>query len=270
MDPASIVDALGYPAAGLGILIESAGVPFPGEALLLAAAAWAAARHHSIVLVILFGFLGATAGANLGYYLGYRGGRPFVERFGSLFRIRPDHIARSELFFARYGDKAIVAGRFILGLRTWGSMLAGMSRMPFWRFQVFSALGALGWSIAIGLAGYLLGNNLPLIGAILRALGFGGLVLIVLIAITLVVMRERGRNPVDDHIEEGEDPPADLVARGLHQVGDRWDHDRAELDPENEAERGPGDPSVGAEVGQLVHRLRHRRQRQHGDPVCDQ
>jgi membrane protein DedA with SNARE-associated domain len=191
MDPAAIVDAIGYPAAGLGILVESAGVPFPGEALMLAAAAWAAARHHNLVLVIIAGFLGATAGANLGYYLGYRGGRPFVERFGSIFRIRPDHIARSELFFARHGDKAVLAGRFILGLRTWGSLLAGMSRMPFWRFQVFSALGALGWAVAIGVAGYILGNNLPLIGAVLQGIGVGGLVLIVLIAITLVVMRER-------------------------------------------------------------------------------
>src|SRR6266852_6696276 len=120
MNPIAIVDALGYPAAGLGILIESAGVPFPGEALLLAAAAWAAARHHSIVLVILFGFLGATAGADAGYYLGYKGGRPFVERFGAIFRIRPEHIARSELFFARYGDRAVLAARFVLGLRTWG------------------------------------------------------------------------------------------------------------------------------------------------------
>jgi len=66
-----------------------------------------------------------------------------------------------------------------------------MSRMPFWRFEVFSALGALIWAAAIGLAGYLLGNNLELIGAVLRTIGFGGLVLIVLIAITLVVMRER-------------------------------------------------------------------------------
>src|SRR6202023_370475 len=163
MNPTAIVDALGYPAAGLGILIESAGVPFPGEALLLAAAAWAVARHHSIVLVILFGFLGATAGSNIGYYLGYRGGRPFVERFGSLFRIRPDHIARSELFFARHGDKAILASRFILGLRTWGSMLAGMARMPFWRFQVFSALGGLAWAVVVGLAGYLLASNLAVI-----------------------------------------------------------------------------------------------------------
>jgi membrane protein DedA with SNARE-associated domain len=191
VNPTSIVDALGYPAAGLGILIESAGIPFPGEALLLAAAAWAAARHHSIVLVILFGFLGATAGANLGYYLGFKGGRPFVERFGSIFRIRPEHIARSEMFFARHGDKAILGARFVLGLRTWGSMLAGMARMPFWRFQLFSALGALGWAIIIGSAGYLLGNNLPLIEAIIRGIGIGGLTIVVLIAITLVVMRWR-------------------------------------------------------------------------------
>ena len=191
MDPASIVDALGYPSAGLGILIESAGIPFPGEALLLAAAAWAAARHHSLALVILFGFLGATVGANLGYYLGYTGGRPFVERFGSIFHIRPEHIARSEMFFARHGDKAVLGARFILGLRTWGSMLAGMARMPFWRFQLFSALGALGWAILIGLAGYLLGDNLGLIAAIMRAIGIGGLVLIVLVAITLAVVRWR-------------------------------------------------------------------------------
>jgi membrane protein DedA with SNARE-associated domain len=191
VDPASIVDAIGYPAAGLGILIESAGVPFPGEALLLAAAAWAAARHQSLVLVILFGFLGATIGANLGYYLGYRGGRPFVERFGSIFHIRPEHIARSELFFARHGDKAVLGARFILGLRTWGSMLAGMARMPFWRFQVFSALGALGWSLIVGTVGYLLGNNLPLITSILRTIGIGGLVLIALIAITLIVIQWR-------------------------------------------------------------------------------
>jgi membrane protein DedA with SNARE-associated domain len=192
VDPGAIVDAIGYPAAGLGILIESAGIPFPGEALLLAAAAWAAARHHSLPLVILFGFMGATAGANLGYYLGYKGGRPFVERFGSAFHIRAEHIARSELFFVRHGDKAILGARFVLGLRTWGSMLAGMARMPFWRFELFSALGALGWAILIGALGYLLGDYLPLIGAILKGIGIGGLVVIVLVALTLLVVRWRG------------------------------------------------------------------------------
>ena len=191
MNPTAIVDALGYPAAGLGILIESSGIPFPGEVLLLAAAAWAAATHHSIVLVILFGFLGATAGGDIGYLLGFKGGRPFVERFGSVFRIRPEHIARSELFFARHGDKAVLAARFVLGLRTWGSMLAGMARMPFWRFQLFSALGGLAWATAVGLAGYLLGSNLPLLETIIRDIGLGGLALVVLVALVLVVAARR-------------------------------------------------------------------------------
>jgi membrane protein DedA with SNARE-associated domain len=191
VNPTAIVDALGYPAAGLGILIESSGIPFPGEVLLVAAGAWAAASHHSIVLVILFGFLGATAGADIGYYLGFKGGRPFVERFGRLFHIRPDHIARSELFFARHGDKAVLAARFVLGLRTWGSMLAGMARMPFWRFQLFSALGGLAWATVIGVAGYLLGSNLPLLESIIRAVGLGGLALFVLLAVILIVAGRR-------------------------------------------------------------------------------
>src|SRR5260370_17202295 len=140
MNPTAIVDALGYPAAGLGILIESAGVPFPGEALLLAAAAWAAARNHSIVLVIVFGFLGSVAGADIGYFLGHRGGRPFVERFGNLFRIRPEHIAPAEMFFARHGDKAVLPARFILALRTWGPILARIAPIPFLPFPAFRPL----------------------------------------------------------------------------------------------------------------------------------
>ena len=191
MNWTGIVDTLGYPSAGLGILVESAGIPFPGETLLLFAAAWAAAGHHSIALVILFGFLGATAGADIGYFLGHRGGRPFVERFGALLRIRPEQLARAELFFARHGDKAIIGARFILGLRTWASMLAGMARMPFWRFQFFSAVGGLIWAVLVGTAGYVLGSNLPLLEAIIRAIGIGGLTVLLLIAVILFVAQSR-------------------------------------------------------------------------------
>jgi len=195
VDWPSLVDVLGGPLAGIGILVESAGVPFPGEALLLAAAAWAAARHDSILLVMLCGFFGATAGSDVGYLLGYRGGRPFVERFGHIFHIRPDHLARAELFFARHGDKAILGARFFLGLRTWNAMLAGMARMPFWRFQMFSAIGGLVWSAAIGVAGYLVGSNLPLLETIIRAMGVGGTVILVLILLVLLVARERATRP---------------------------------------------------------------------------
>jgi membrane protein DedA with SNARE-associated domain len=185
------VDALGYPSAGLGILIESSGVPFPGEALLLVAGAWAAARHHSLLLVILFGFMGATAGADLGYYLGHRGGRPFVEHFGKLFHVRPEHIAHAEIFFARHGDKTILVARFILGLRTWASMLAGMAHMPFWRFQVFSAIGGLVWAALIGAAGYILGSNLTLVATVMQDVGIAGLALIAVIGLIVAFARWR-------------------------------------------------------------------------------
>jgi membrane protein DedA with SNARE-associated domain len=191
MNWTDVVDALAIPVAGLGVLIEGIGVPVPGAALLFGTAAWAAARHHSVAVVILIGFLSTTAGADIGYYLGFKGGRPFVERFGRIFRIRPEHIALSELLFARHGDKAILAARFIPGLRTWGSMLAGMARMPFWRFQLLSAAGGLAWAIVAGVAGYLVGSNLGELESILRGFGIGGLVFLMMLAVLLALALQR-------------------------------------------------------------------------------
>jgi membrane protein DedA with SNARE-associated domain len=182
-----ILNAVAYPATGLGILVESIGVPIPGEGMLLVIAAWAATQHHPLVLVVLLAFAASTIGADIGYVIGFKGGRPFVERFGNFFHIRPDHIARSELFFARHGDRAILAGRFVLGMRTWGSMLAGMSRMPFWRFQLFSAIGGFAWTLVIAAAGYLVGSNLALVQAIVRGIGLGGLIVLAMIGVILLV-----------------------------------------------------------------------------------
>jgi membrane protein DedA with SNARE-associated domain len=186
-----LVDVLINPLAGLTVLVEGVGVPLPGAALLFATGAWAAARHHSVSLVILIGFLSTTAGADIGYYLGFKGGRPFVERFGRMFRIRPEHIALSELLFARHGGKAILAARFIPGLRTWGSMLAGMARMPFWRFQLFSAAGGLAWAGVAGVAGYVVGSNLGELESILRGFGIGGLVFLMMLAVLLMLALQR-------------------------------------------------------------------------------
>jgi membrane protein DedA with SNARE-associated domain len=191
LDWASNADALASPVAGLALLIESAGVPFPGELLLLAAAAWATSRHQSPALIAVAGFLGAAAGSDAGYALGHRGGRPFVERFGALFHIRPERLARAELLFARHGDRAILIARFVPGLRTWASMLAGMARMPFWRFQVLSALGDLVWIAATVVLGYLLGSNLALIEDIVHAIGIGGVVFAVVIVSALLLAQER-------------------------------------------------------------------------------
>jgi membrane protein DedA with SNARE-associated domain len=191
VDIRSIADAIGYPAAAIGILIESAGIPFPGETMLLAVAAYAAQGALDIRLIVALGALGALLGANFGYAIGYFGGRPFVERMGRVLRIGPSHFARSELFFARYGGMTVLFARFVLGLRTWASVMAGMSRMPFWTFQLFSAVGGVAWAIAIGAAGFTLGSNWALVERLVRYLGVGGLALVGAVIAALLLLRRR-------------------------------------------------------------------------------
>jgi membrane protein DedA with SNARE-associated domain len=190
-DIRALADAIGYPAAGLGILVESAGIPFPGETMLLAVAAFAALGHLDIRLVVAVAAFGALAGANVGYGVGYFGGRPFVERMGRFLHIGPGHFARSELFFARYGAVTVLFARFVLGLRTWASVMAGMSRMPFWTFQLFSAIGGVAWAIVIGAVGYTLGTNWSLVQRLISYLGFGGLAVVVAVIAAVLLLRRR-------------------------------------------------------------------------------
>lgn len=190
-DLLALADAIGYPAAGLGILVESAGIPFPGEATLLVVAAYAAAGHLDIRLVIVLGALGAILGADLGYLIGYRGGRPFVERFSHLLRLNSGQLARSEMFFTRYGGSTILFARFVLGLRTWASVLAGMSHMPFWTFQLYTVTGGVLWAIMIGLIGYYLGSNWGLVERFLRDIGLSGLAALGIVILAVLLLRRR-------------------------------------------------------------------------------
>jgi membrane protein DedA with SNARE-associated domain len=191
LDVRAITESLGYPAAALGILIENAGIPFPGTLTLLALAAYAGAGHLDIDLVVLAGAVGAVAGGDLGYLAGHRGGRPFVERFSHLLHVNPGYLARSEMLFTRYGGTTIVIGRFLMGLRTWGSVLAGMAGMPFWTFQLYSLAGALLWALAVGAAGFYLGSNWTAIEGMARGLGAGGVAAAGLLILAILLLRTR-------------------------------------------------------------------------------
>jgi membrane protein DedA with SNARE-associated domain len=190
-DLRALADSIGYPAAGLGILLESTGIPFPGETTLLAVAAYAAAGRLDIRLVVLLGALGAIAGGDLGYLIGYVGGRPFVERFSHRLRLNAGHLARAEMFFTRYGGATILFARFALGLRTWASVLAGMARMPFWTFQLYSMVGGVAWAVVIGAVGYYLGSNWALVQTLAHDMGLGGLAAVAVVILAFVLLRRR-------------------------------------------------------------------------------
>jgi membrane protein DedA with SNARE-associated domain len=151
----------GYWAVGAALLIENAGIPVPGETILLLASFLAYSQHElQLPWIIVVGTIAATLGDNIGFALGYYGGRPVLERYRTAFRIQDAALARGEELFARYGAVTIFFARFVFGMRIIAGPMAGVLRMPWRKFTVFNFLGAAVWVTAISGAGYLFGQHL--------------------------------------------------------------------------------------------------------------
>jgi len=150
----------GYWAVAATLLLENAGIPVPGETVLLLAS-FLAFSEHSLELrwIVVVGTIAATLGDNLGFALGHYGGRPLLERYQRFFRIRPATLARGEQIFARYGAATVFSARFVFGMRIIAGPLAGVLRMPWRKFLLFNFLGALLWVTVIAGAGYLFGQH---------------------------------------------------------------------------------------------------------------
>lgn len=200
-----LLDRWGYPIVAAFVAIESSGIPFPGETMLLTAAVYAGAGHLAIPGVIIAAATGAIVGDNLGYLAGRSGGHALVARYGRYLHIRAEHLTRAERFFERYGDRTVFFGRFVAVLRAWAAFLAGVNRMPWPKFLFFNAAGGILWATIYGLLGYFLGNNLPLLNKVVRVLGVGGIVIavVVIAVVAIIVWRQRQRRT-----REANDPAA--------------------------------------------------------------
>jgi membrane-associated protein len=155
----SVAHNLGYPALVLLVMLESGGVPLPGETALITAAVLASQHRLQIALVIALAAAAAIVGDNVGYLIGRKGGRWLLLRPGPFARHRARVLQVGEPFFARHGSKAVFLGRWMLGLRTWASWLAGASRMPWRSFSLWNAAGGISWATTIGLIAYYAGHS---------------------------------------------------------------------------------------------------------------
>lgn len=179
----------GYFVVFFGVLLENAGVPVPGETILLAGAALARFGHLSLPWVVLVAIAGAVLGDNIGFLIGRRGGRVLLER-GRMVGLTAARLAQFDAFFARHGDKTVFIARFVTGLRVVGAILAGASTLPWGRFLFFNAAGAVAWATTFGAVGYLLGYSWETIE---RWIGHLGLVLLVVLAAAGVLAFARSR-----------------------------------------------------------------------------
>lgn len=161
----------GYWAVGITLLLENAGIPLPGETVLLLASFLAYSRHElSLPWVMVVAICAAVAGDNLGFRAGNRGGRPFLDRYRATFRIPAEVIERGERLFARYGAATIFVARFLFGLRIVAGPLAGVLRMPWKRFVLWNVLGAVLWVVVISTIGYKFGQHWERVVALLERL----------------------------------------------------------------------------------------------------
>lgn len=150
----------GYWAVAALLLLESAGVPLPGESILLLASFLAYSEHElRLPWVMVVGTLATTAGGELGFALGHHGGRPLIERYRHVFSIGADTVARGDRLFEKYGAATVFLARFIFGMRVLSSLLAGALHMPWRKFVLYNFLGAAVWVTGICAAGYLFGGH---------------------------------------------------------------------------------------------------------------
>jgi membrane protein DedA with SNARE-associated domain len=149
----------GLPLLAIVIMLESFGIPLPGETALITFGVLAAQGHYDIREVIAVAAAGAIVGDNLGYWLiGRLGGRALLARWRWLRTYSDRVLPRAEALMARHGGTTVFFGRFVSVLRTTVAWIAGLSRMNWWKFLLWNAAGGIVWATTVALTAYYLGR----------------------------------------------------------------------------------------------------------------
>jgi len=186
----------GYWAVFFGVMLENAGLPVPGETVLILAGFLAYQGDLGLGRAILTAIVGATAGDSLGYCLGRFGGGALYEKYVRRLGLLSRQFDRSQALFLRYGHWAVFVGRFITGLRVFAGPLAGIFRLPYPRFLFFNFTGAVAWATTFGCLGFLFGSSWERLIRVVKRLHYvilaAGLIVLV---VTVVVYWLRRRRP---------------------------------------------------------------------------
>lgn len=162
----SLLDNLNYATILFLMLIESTFIPFPSEVVVPPAAYNAAAGELNVFLVVIFATIGADLGAAINYGLAYFLGRPVIYRFansrwGRMCLLNQQKVEKSEKFFSDHGVTATLVGRVLPGIRQLISIPAGLAKMNFWKFIIYTTIGAGLWNTILAALGWYLHSFVP-------------------------------------------------------------------------------------------------------------
>jgi membrane protein DedA with SNARE-associated domain len=179
----TLLATYGYAAIFLLVMLESAGIPLPGETILVSASIYASTlRGLDIRFVIGAAAAGAIVGDNIGFWVGRTFGQRLLTRWGYLIGLDERKLKLGQYLFIRHGGKIVLFGRFVALLRALAAILAGINRFSPFRFFVLNAAGGIVWATVFGLGGYLFGEDVHRIAG---PLGWAALLLALVAAFIL-------------------------------------------------------------------------------------
>lgn len=189
----SLFTSYGYWIVFFGVMLENAGLPVPGETILLAAGFFASLGHFSIPMVMLIATIGAVLGDNCGYWIGHRAGRKVLLKYGRYVMLTEARFQSMEKYFAAHGDKTVLVARFITGFRVFTALFAGASRMRWRTFLLFNVLGAISWAVVMTLLGFFFGKSWHLLERYIKGAGFilTGVIVVAVIVYYLIKRRRQ-------------------------------------------------------------------------------
>ncbi|NES77885.1 MULTISPECIES: DedA family protein [Okeania] len=181
-----IANKYGYLAIFLGIALENAGVPLPGETVTLVGGFLAGSGELLYRYVLSCAIIGAVFGDSCGYLLGKYGGWPLMLKLGQIFRIKEEKLIDAKNQFSKNAAKAVFFGRFITLLRIFAGPLAGIAQMPYWKFLLCNASGATIWALTMVSLSFFLGQVVPLEKLVSWVAQFGVAALVLVVAWILI------------------------------------------------------------------------------------
>ena len=154
-----LISSLGYFGVFLAMAIESACIPLPSEIILPFTGYMVYIGHFDFWTATLAATLGNLFGGLVAYYVGVRGGRPFIQRYGHYFFIKEKELQWTERLFSRHGEITVLVGRLLPVIRTFISLPAGIAKMSAVKMAIYTVLGALPWCMFLIIVGEKLGAN---------------------------------------------------------------------------------------------------------------
>lgn len=160
----SVISTLGYFGVMMLMAVESACIPLPSEVIMPFSGYLVHTGQFNLWLLAFMGALGCNLGSLVAYEIGYYGGRPLVERYGSWVLLGKHELDWTDRFFARFGDLTVLISRMLPVVRTFIALPAGIGRMPRLRFHIYTFVGSFPWCLGLAYLGMKAGQHWDYLG----------------------------------------------------------------------------------------------------------